>query len=146
MRHSYHMAMRTKDQSSPATACAVRHDIAMSKSPDTQGPLLHVGPDNRGPAVVVVMYILLIISTITTIFRLQGLFSRKRPFNAADGLSIAMTVRRLQFSMSFVIKLTIGSCDRSINLRTIWNTRHGLGQHMSTVSAHDLDIFYKVCR
>lgn len=66
-------------------------------SPDTKTPFLHVGPNNHGPAVVVSAYVLVMISILTTLIRLGGIFRKKRRLSIADGFIIIASVSNTHY-------------------------------------------------
>jgi len=66
----------------------------MSASPDTESSFLHASPYDKGPAIIVSAYILVITSLLSTAVRLIEVVSKTRAFHLPDALIVAANVSR----------------------------------------------------
>ena len=90
-------------------------------------PLAMLTPGNNGPAVITVAYALIITTILFTIVRVVTTFALKRKFGYDDGLLVAAVV--------------IGLAQSIITEKS---AVFGLGRHFDRLSAHQLDLYYKV--
>lgn len=64
-------------------------------SPNTQPSLLQVDPDHQAAVIVDTSCVFFVFTLLTTIARHVDVITGKRPFNPADKLSLAVTVRTM---------------------------------------------------
>jgi hypothetical protein len=116
----------------------------MTTSPDGSDPLLDIGPNNRGPAVIVTAYILLIVSLLTTVIRLTEIVARKRGLNRADGCSLAASVsnKSINESLADTKVIQLIAVPQTVLVNTA--VTHGLGRHVEIIPNDRLEVYYQV--
>jgi hypothetical protein len=114
----------------------------------TLPPLQQLGPDNQGPIVVVVAYILVSLTILFTTIRVITFHTLKRGFGLDDAYLSFAAVRVIPSSVARISQL-ITSREQLIALvQTVLTQRAvdmGLGRHLNQLKAEQIESYFKVC-